>query len=129
AAEVIPAAGVDLPETYEEELPGRSPSSGRGTFSLTSRERYDFRDAVMLLTNPAPCPQWSGDVPPITALDAEEFIVEWAVARHGERPNVYSRPMEKWLPRLDDAVTTAWVIDTFRRFTTCDFDRLAMPWE
>ncbi|RHW28841.1 hypothetical protein D0Z08_03080 [Nocardioides immobilis] len=131
AAPVLVDAGVTLPDRYQESSGGKV-SEGSGTFYVDpylTAER-SFRDSVLLLARPADCPQWSSDKgPPYAAWDAEQLIAEWAVARHGGRPEAFNREMNAWLPQIDDGATRTWVVETFDMLKSCRFDRIVMPWE
>ncbi|MEZ0579407.1 hypothetical protein [Nocardioides sp. MH1] len=128
-AEVLRSAGVDLPARYVQQLPYAEAPAGSGEFYLDDREDRSATESVLMLTHPASCPQWSQDTPPFAALDAQQVIAEWAAARHGERPTAFSPEMEKWLPHLDDAATTSWVVRTFDQLRSCDLDRIVLPWD
>jgi hypothetical protein len=131
AAPLFADAGVRLPERYEEGPGDGSVSEGSGVFYVdTYRTDTSLHDAVRLLVRPADCPQWSSvEGPPYAAFDAEQLMVEWAVARAGQRPQAFNADMERWIEHIDDEATTAWVVGTFTLLGSCDFERIALPWE
>ncbi len=131
AAGVLAGAGVTLPARYEEAVAYAEVSEGSGSFYLrVDHPRLTFRESVLLLTRPADCPEWSSAAgPPYAAWDAEQLIVEWAAAAHGEAPTAFNREMDAWLPHIDDRATRDWVVDTFALLRSCQFDRIGFPWE
>lgn len=131
AAPVLLSAGLDLPERYAERFGYSEVPEGSGSFHVDEgAAELSFRDSVLLLARPADCPQWSSPSgPPYAAWDAEQLIAEWAVARHGGAPAAFNPDMEKWLPHIDEAATTDWVVHTFELLKSCRFHRIAMPWE
>lgn len=132
AAPVLSEAGVALPERYEERFGTLDLSEGSGSFSIDPHQTDErtFRDSVRLLVRPADCPQWSSEQgPPFAAWDAEQLVAEWAVARHGDRPEAFNQEMDAWLPHIDDPATTRWVVQTFELLKSCRFGQIAMPWE
>lgn len=129
-AELLADAGVDLPAAFDEELPYQEGDPAHGVLQPMTVDRPDFRAGAVLLTRPAPCPQWTdpSGPPADVVFEAESILVEWLVSRSGGRPRAHSPAMRRWLVQIDSDTTIAWVVATYRSLRQCNFDEITTPW-
>ncbi|KRB78182.1 hypothetical protein ASE01_08500 [Nocardioides sp. Root190] len=129
-ATALADAGVRLPPRFDEELPYRPRSPGRGLLQPLTIDRPSVRDGASLLTRPEACPQWSDPAgpPADVVFEAEQVLVEWMVFRAGGRPEAFDPPMQAWLDQIGSEDTRAWVVRTYAALRSCAFDTITVPW-
>ena len=132
AAPYLRALGVDLPERYEELLPGRSPSFDAGMISSPSDEprRTGLQGGALILVEAAGCPAWvdpSGP-PPAGAFDGQQLIVNWILTMAGKQVSTWSSQEKAWLADAEAPAARRWVRETFDQLRHCELYQIELPW-
>jgi hypothetical protein len=132
ATAVLAAAGIDVPVTYEQLLPGYQPPLNVGMITrlLGPDDADDLRAAAGNLLIPSACPAWtdSNKPPPGPVFDAQTLITEWMVMQDGGTPSPFSAESQKWLRAEQGKGSNGWVTTTFTALSDCELDAVKLPW-
>jgi hypothetical protein len=123
-------AGVKLPRTFDQEVPGSTPRAGSGVlFSFDNEDMKSTASPMSVafsLATPAFCPHFSR-LAPIRALRAREVLADWIGAQAAAGRGVSFGAGEKtWLASDRDA-QEQWVRQTYSALADCRLDDVSVP--
>ncbi len=133
AAVVMSAAplrslGVDLPERWVQDVPGREPDPGSGVLLFVdrgeTRESVDPYAVAISLATPAPCAALRGTAPPGRALEVQSLVASWISVANGQPAPGLTGQVRTW---LQSVAARSWVAPAYRHLKACDLDSLRIP--
>lgn len=124
-------AGVELPETFDQLVPGAEPRPGHGAVEFLVfgdlSASADPDTVARSLATPTDCPEFSASTPPTRALGARVVVADWIAAQAGTgRPIMFGPAEAAWL-RTDSRTQERWIVQAYDALATCRFGDLRLP--
>lgn len=126
--------GVELPERYMQQLPGRPAGSGSGVLLLPDSNLNHGptmpMDVALSLARPADCSAYYASEPPVAALDAQYVVARWLVLQ-GEVSGAQDEmdPADRWLSQSAPEESADWIRSVFKRLERCDLGSISLPYD
>ncbi|GAA0573083.1 hypothetical protein GCM10010172_67140 [Paractinoplanes ferrugineus] len=129
-AQVLTAAGIDIPDTFYQDVPNRQADPTQGLIIMTTDSvnaaNPNPQDVADYLSFPAACKAFFGEFPPETALQARAAVAD--LIRHGNKlqPMVLGndQAIRDW---MDSSAASVWLKSTYDKLRTCDLAKISLP--
>jgi hypothetical protein len=131
-AEALIDAGVELPETFDQIVPGAAtPRPGHGAVGFLVfgdlSASADPDTVAQSLATPTGCAQFSAPRAPMRALRTQVVVADWIAAQAGSGPGGMFGPAEEAWLRTDSQAQARWIVQAYDALVTCRFNDLRLP--
>jgi len=131
AARVLAEAGVELPDRYEELLPGYRPPRGVGYIDVDVLPD-PVQAGALNITDASACPAWfgdSGEPPPANGVGEARYVLQqWIIERSGRHVTLGGKQAQAWIDDAGSPAALAWVRRTFAQLRACDLGAIQLPY-